>query len=334
MRPVRDDVGFCWRAVEMDSLVSFLARNDTTGPGSGAGVIMGGISPHDDYLYAGAVYYPLFKRIRAREIVIFGLTHGSVRKEVRGLENVLVLDEFDMWQGPYGPVAVSPLRSVLRQKLAPSDYVISNKAHTLEHSVEALIPFCQYFNREALITPILVGAMDPLRMEEVSSRFAEVIVSYMADRRLRPGEDIVVLISNDANHYGPDFHNTAYGVDENGHRLATENDRRIVTTYLEGTLERAKIHDLAGEIRWDTTTASGTTLWCGRYPVVFGMLTLVKTSEKLNKGRVTGSVFMYSDTWTGKVLPVQKTSMGLTAPYSLKHWVGFFSAGFVLGGVR
>jgi hypothetical protein len=30
------------------------------------------------------------------------------------------------------------------------------------------------------------------------------------------------------------------------------------------------------------------------------------------------------------VLPVKGTSMGITAPYSLKHWVGFLSAGFYM----
>ena len=43
---------------------------------------MAGISPHDDYLYAGRVYYPLFNKLRTREAVIFGVTHGAVRKEI------------------------------------------------------------------------------------------------------------------------------------------------------------------------------------------------------------------------------------------------------------
>ena len=46
--------------------------------------------------------------------------------------------------------------------------------------------------------------------------------------------------------------------------------------------------------------------------------------------KLTGKVFKYSDTWTEGVLPVKETKMGITAPYSLKHWVGFLSAGFYL----
>jgi hypothetical protein len=62
---------------------------------------------------------------------------------------------------------------------------------------------------------------------------------------------------------------------------------------------------------------------------VFGLLTINKVVDKIGK-KLTGKVFEYSDTWTEGVLPVKGTEMGITAPYSLKHWVGFFSAGFYL----
>jgi hypothetical protein len=62
---------------------------------------------------------------------------------------------------------------------------------------------------------------------------------------------------------------------------------------------------------------------------VLGLLTVNKVVAKSGK-ILTGELFNYSDTWTGGVLPVKGTEMGITAPYSLKHWVGFFSAGFYL----
>ena len=45
---------------------------------------------------------------------------------------------------------------------------------------------------------------------------------------------------------------------------------------------------------------------------------------------MTGKLFRYSDTYSEGVLPLKKAGFGITAPYSLKHWVGFFSAGFYL----
>jgi MEMO1 family protein len=47
-------------------------------------------------------------------------------------------------------------------------------------------------------------------------------------------------------------------------------------------------------------------------------------------GKLEGKVFKYSDSWTLKVLPLKGTHMGTTAPFSLKHWVGYLSAGFYL----
>jgi len=293
-------------------------------------VLIGGISPHDDYLYAGSVYYPLFKNLRAKEFVIFGLTHGSVRREMNNPQDVLILDEFDRWQGPYGPVAPAPLREVLKRGLSKSDFLVSNRAQTLEHSIEALIPYLQYYNREASITPIMVSSMELPRMEELSDRLAELLATYIAERKLKLGEEIAFLISTDANHYGADFNNTPFGDDEAAHRKASENDRRIAASYLNGVFSRETIYRLSDEIRWDSTGRSGRPLWCGRYPVSFGLLSVSKTLEKLHAGRLSGVLLKYSDTWTGKVLPFQSSHMGLTAPFSLKHWVGFFSAGLTL----
>lgn len=45
---------------------------------------------------------------------------------------------------------------------------------------------------------------------------------------------------------------------------------------------------------------------------------------------VDGILLKYSDTYDGGVLPLAGTGMGTTAPFSLKHWVGFFSAALVL----
>jgi MEMO1 family protein len=326
-RPVRDDVGFSWRAGDMDSLMAYLSRNAGREPEAGGGLLIGGISPHDDYLYAGPTYYPLFKNLRTKEVVIIGLVHGTVRKEMNNPHDVLIFDEYERWPGPYGPVLPSPLREFLKARLPKADFMVSNKAHDLEHSIEALIPFMQYHNRDVRITPIMVSTMDLPRMEELGNRLAELFAAYIAEKKLKLGEDIAFLISTDANHYGADFNNTSFGDDEAAHRKATENDRRIADTYLNGEISAEKTKRLADEIRWDSTGQSGRPLWCGRYPVAFGLMTIAKTVDLLHAGSVNGVLLKYSDTWTGGVLPLRGTHMGLTAPFSLKHWVGFFSAG-------
>jgi len=68
-------------------------------------------------------------------------------------------------------------------------------------------------------------------------------------------------------------------------------------------------------------------VWEVRYCI--WLLTVNNIVNDVGK-KLNGKVFKYSDTWTGGVLPVKGTMMGITASYSLRHWVGFFSAGFYL----
>ncbi|MCW8809772.1 MAG: MEMO1 family protein, partial [Ignavibacteriaceae bacterium] len=98
VRPVRDDVGYCWQSDRFDLFVRWLDENCPDEKFKSENLIAG-ISPHDDYLYAGKVYYPLYKLINAKEVVIFGVTHGTVRKEINDPKNILILDEFEKWKG-------------------------------------------------------------------------------------------------------------------------------------------------------------------------------------------------------------------------------------------
>lgn len=329
IRPVRDDVGFCWTSGEMDNLITYLGSLKENGKDSETEGLIGGISPHDDYLYAGNVYYPLFKSLKTKEVVIFGVTHGTVRREIGDPQGVLLLDEFKFWQGPYNRVSISPLREVIKSKLNPEYFKVDNKAHTLEHSIEALVPFIQHFNPDVKITPVMVTAMPYESMDKISGELAGIIADYMKENGLKPGKDIAFLISSDANHYGKDFNNAPYGEDENAHRTGTERDRSIAKEYLNGPINKAGIEKLNDVFTSGPDPQKIIPLWCGRYSIPFGMLTLYKTLEKLNMG-LSGKYLRSSDSWTEGVMPVKRNSLGLTAPFSLKHWVGYVSAGFYL----
>ncbi len=329
IRPIRDNVGFCWNAEEMNNFIKFLSRNGES-KNYDPDKLVAGISVHDDYLYAGKVYYPLYKIIKTKEVVIFGVTHGTVRKEMGNLSKVLILDEFDKWQGPYGDVGISPLRELIKSRLPKDGFIVSNKAHTIEHSIEALIPFLQYYNRSIKITPIMVTQMSYGRMDSVSSDLSKIIAEYVKSKNLKVGKDIFFLISTDANHYGEDFDNSPYGMDAAAHKLGTDNDRRILHTFLEGMIGPAQIKNLTKEIWPGEDKQKIVPLWCGRYPIPFGLMTISKTVNKLNLGTLHGKVFKYSDTFTEKVLPFKKSSMGITAVFSYKHWCGWFTEGIYL----
>ena len=328
VRPVRDDVGFCWQLPQMRRLMHLLAaaeRQDFPTRN-----LVAGISPHDDYLYASRVYYPLFKKLRTREAVIFGVTHGTVRKEIGDPHNILLFDEYRSWSGLGREVAISPLREWLKKQLPKEDYVVSNQAHALEHSIEALVPFLQYRNPEIKITPIMVTAMPYEKMDELAEHLAAALADYIRANHLQPGRDIFFLISADANHYGRDFNNIPFGENEEAHAQGTEQDRRIASAAFNGRIDGQKILALTREL-WGTTFLDyRNTYWCGKYDIPFGLLAVSKTMEKVSGRGLRGQVFRYSDTYSEGVLPLKKAGFGITAPFSLKHWVGFFSAGFYL----
>jgi AmmeMemoRadiSam system protein B len=328
VRPVRDDVGFCWQRPQLQRLMNYLAASDHQ-PVPVRNLVAG-ISPHDDYLYAGRMYYPLFKNLRTREVVIFGVTHGTVRKEIGDPQNILLLDEYRSWSGLSREVAISPLREWIKSRLPKEDYAVNNRAHALEHSIEAMVPFLQYHNPEIKITPIMVTAMPFTRMAELAERLAAVLAGYIKQNNLHPGPDIFFLISADANHYGRDFNNIPFGEDEKAHRLGTAQDKRIAQAALAGTLNTQKIENLTKALWGATYQEYGNTYWCGKYDIPFGLLVISKTMQKTVGRQLNGKIYRYSDTYSEGVIPLKKAGFGITAPFSLKHWVGFFSAGFYL----
>jgi len=325
---VRDDVGFCWQRPQMERLMALLAVNEPEPPPMNG--VVAAISPHDDYLYAGRVYYPLFKNLRAKEAVIFGVTHGAVRKEIGDPQGILILDEYASWAGLGVTVAVSPLRERLKLGLARDDFIVSNRAHSLEHSIEALVPWLQFANPGIRITPIMVTAMPYDRMEELSGRLAGILSAYVEENHLQPGRDIVFLVSADANHYGRDFDNAPYGEDEQAHARGTSADRRIAAELVEGTLSGEKIAKLARELWGGTHLDPGNYYWCGKYDIPFGLLAILRTVRDTTGCNLRGELLVCSDTYSEGVLPMRRPGFGITAPFSPKHWVGFFSAAFWL----
>lgn len=329
VRPVLDDVGFCWQKDQVNRLMDYLKTLETETVDLPP--LVAGISPHDDYLYAGRIYYPLFSRVKTREVVIFGVTHGTVRKRIGDPREKLILDRYPYWTGPFRKVGVSGLREFLTEKPDRDFYLVDNGAHQWEHSIEAMIPFLQYFNPEIKITPIMVTGMDFNVMDRLAETLSTDIAAYMKTNNLELGKDIFFLISADANHYGKDFDNAVYGEDGPAHQKGTARDKEIAETCLSGPVTKEKIEELTRQLWGKTYADYKDTVWCGKYSIPFGMLTVLKTVEKVTgDGGLKGKVLRYSDTYTEGVLPLKDPGYGITAPFSFKHWVGFFSAAFYL----
>lgn len=322
-RPVRDDVGYCWTIECMDKLTKYIESNYKIEQINEA--IIAGIAPHDDYLYAGAVYYPLFRNIKAKEAVIFGVTHKAARDAINDANNVLIFDEFSVWRGLEQEIKISPLREYIKNHLDKSKYITSNKAHELEHSIEAEIPFLNYFNKDISIAPIMVTSMSYEKMDEIAYELAEIIIDYIKENQLELGKDIVFIISADANHYGRDFNNAPYGEDLAAHSKAVQQDIDWVNNYLINAVNERKINNLTEKLWGKSYKEYGNSYWCGKYSIPFGMLTIMKVVRGIRQSNLNGKLLKFSDTYSEGVIPVKKVGCGITAPFSLKHWVSFFS---------
>ncbi len=331
IRPIRDDIGFCWDKVQMDRFIDYFRSTDPQKDEKPLSNLIAGISPHDDILYAGPTYYPLYKQIKTKEVVIFGVTHGTVRKEIGDPQEKLIFDSYKYWKGPYNLVEISPLREYITSRLSTDTFIINNKAHDLEHSIEAQIPFLQHFNPNIRITPIMVTGMDFQKMDKIASQLASIIAAYIKENKLQLGKDIFFIMSADANHYGKDFNNTLYGEDEKAHQIAIDRDKKIADTCLTQVINPEKIQTLTTELWGQTYKDYKDTYWCGKYSIPFGMLSLLHIIKDIdNTNELTGTLLAFNDTYSSGVVPLTKTGCGITAVFSLKHWVSFLSTGFQL----
>ncbi|MCP5046166.1 MAG: AmmeMemoRadiSam system protein B [bacterium] len=336
VRPVRDDIGYCWDSRQLERFMDYLESTASTASTASTDsadlpTLVAGISPHDDYLYAGRIYYPLYKKITAPEVVVFGVTHGTVRKKLGDPHNKVIFETYSHWKGPYKDIEVSGLREYLKKNLPAEMVMVSNEAHRLEHSIEGMLPFLQHVSRDVKITPIMITGMPFEKMDALSKKLASTLAVYIKEKGLKLGKDIFFLVSADANHYGPDFDNTVFGEGVKAHEKGTKLDKDITGTLLSGPVVSSNIKRLTRLLWGNDFKGYGDTLWCGKYSVPFGLLTVNHLVKKLfSKKQLTGNVLLYSDTYSEGVVPLKKPGFGITAPFSLKHWVGFFSAGYYL----
>jgi len=110
------------------------------------------------------------------------------------------------------------------------------------------------------------------RMERVASALAPIIADYMKEKALVAGKDIAFLVSSDGNHYGRDFDNVPFGEGLPAWEKATALDRRLITDYLTGPLDAARIEGLTRSSGERPISTTGTPIGAASIPVPFGLL--------------------------------------------------------------
>jgi AmmeMemoRadiSam system protein B len=313
-----------------DSLENSHMRDQLTDDGIGPDVgWIAGICPHDDYLYAGRIYFDVMRNMRARQVILFGVAH---RARDFNVDNRLVFDSYAIWHGPYGPVPVSPLRQAIMGHLSPADFVVSDSLQKVEHSVEGLIPFLQYYSRNVEIVSILVPYMSWERLDELSRHLAQALSEIVSEGHLELGRDVAFLCSNDCVHYGDQGwggkNYAPFGADVEGYEKAVERDQNLIHKYVTGELQTHKLRDLFMELVDQNDVRTYRITWCGRFSVPLGLNSMVYLMQDLHRPPLTGHYLGYDTSVASGELPLRDLGLGTTAPSNLHHWVGYGAIGY------
>jgi len=324
IREVVDTIGFAQYDWQMDSIM-----NRLTLPISKNKTWRLAITPHDDYAYVGNLYPKVLNGIKAKTVILFGVAHKARNYN---LENKIVFDSFDSWSAPYGNIKISRLRNEIISKLPDSLRIVHDDMQSVEHSIEALIPFLQYYNREIEIVPILIPYMSFDKMQQIAEPFTEILSEIMLEKNLKWGEDMAIIISTDAVHYGDedwgDKNYAPYGTDSLGLIQARNHEMEIIHNCLVGDITENKIQKFVNYTVQESDYKEYKWTWCGRYSVPFGLLTAIELNKQINGNGISGEFIGYSNSIDHPVLKVDDLQMGTTAPANDHHWVGYAAVGY------
>lgn len=291
------------------------------------------IVPHDDYLYAGRVYRELIPLIKAKVVFLIGPLHRWRDFEIK---DKIVLENYKSWRTPTGEVKISKYRDLLLNGLSSSDFVLSNEAFDSEHSLEGPLYFLHYLNRDIQIVPILVTPMDFWRMIRLSEELVNVVGNFMAVEGINILEDVGIIISADAVHYGKDFNYTPYG--DGGceaYQKAVEEDINIVKNFISGSITERRVKAVFMKFQDLNAPEKANITWCGRFSIPFGMwfsYTLYRFLKKpwTKFDCLIGHPLCYSTSIGAPTLP-SKTGLKTTSPSNLYHFVGYPGVYYTFG---
>jgi AmmeMemoRadiSam system protein B len=324
IRPLKDTVGFAQYSWQMDSLISRINRMGwEEHPGLPWKFA---ICPHDDYTYVGKLYPELLQNIKAPNLILIGVAHKAAQLHI---EDSLVFDSYKYWKGPWNKIPVSPAREEIYSLLAGKFATVNDSLQKIEHSVEAMIPFLQYFNKNIAIVPILVPTMSPDRMEACGKALADAIRTVAKIHKWAWGTDFAIVVTTDAVHYGNQdwggIDRACFGCDEKGNIKAREHEAGIIDSCFTGELKPEKIKLFNNFTLKSENYRDYKWTWCGRYSVPVASY----TSYYLNENKpLSGELVGYSTSITSAHIPVDDIAMGRTAIATNCHWVGYASIGY------
>lgn len=333
VRHAVDSIGFAIHDWQMDSIIVRIKNlqadslKEYNNPGQHPWKVC--IVPHDDYSYVGYQYLNILAGVKAKTIIMFGVAHKARNFD---LKDKLIFDRFDYWQSAYGQTKVSDFRNKIMDELDESLYEVHDSMQMVEHSLEALLPFLQYFNSEIEIVPILVPYMSFIRMKEIAEPLANSIYSLLEEYQLELGKDVAIVITTDAVHYGDESwggkNYAPFGTDEKGTIDAVNFEHEIIKNCFIGELSLTGIEKFTEYTVQKEDHREYKWTWCGRYSVPFGLMTSLSLTELNKEGPLQGRFIGYSNSIDHARIIVEDLGMGTTAPANNRHWVGYASVGY------
>ncbi len=340
VRAQLDTVGFAVSPADMQDVLAASLAAESLPLLSAAPTVpacVAAILPHDDYLYAGRTAVHALPYLRAKRWIVFGVCHACRRVGVR---DKLLLDDSLSWRVAGREFAVDTgLRAALAAQLG-SIAEVSAERQAAEHSIEALLPWLGAAVDKPLFVPVLVSGMDLPSLRERAALFADALAAICRKRGWVPGRDIGILISADAVHYGCEGWGASggyapFGCDEAGHAAGRAQDVTLAEATLAGPLSDASVGAFA-RLVWDAASPDFQTkpyriTWCGLWSIPFGLTVAERLQADLGGAPLGGTLLRYGDSVSDGRLEVPGTRLGVTAPNTLGHWVGYATVVYLPG---
>lgn len=321
VRHLHDTIGFTKYNWQLDSIYNRLGIKDYKNSMQWKAAI----SPHDDYKYAGRLYYESLKGINSNTIILVGVAH---RARNFNLQDKIIFGDFTHWESPHGDLKVSDLNSEIIERLSKSSYLVHNDMQELEHSLEAIVPFLHRKNKNLEIIPILVPYINYKTIDRVSNDLSIVVSKILKEKNLEYGKDVAVVISNDAVHYGNEEWSgdlAPFGVDDEGTKKARALDMEIIEKCLVDEITNEKVKTFTEYTVQTNNYKEYKWVWCGRYSVPFGVSFANKLNQALHNKPLTGTFLDYESSIDHDLIKVEDLGMGTTAIATQNHWVAYAS---------
>lgn len=332
-----DRVGYCWTPEAVDRLVAHAEEREgerlaesaaRLALADGAG-LAAAIAPHDDYAYAQQVYAHVFPHVTARTVILVGVAHRA--RDYPETEGRIVFESYDAWVGPYGEVPVSALRDEWLAAIpAGQGVVVHDELHAVEHSLEALIPWLQHQRRDVEIVPLLVPSAAWPGLDHGAEWLADPLAHLLRSKGWALGHDVAIVISSDAVHYGDEGWGertfAEFGTDGAGYDNAVARDLELVEQHLAGVVAPPRLGQLHHALVADDVHEYRVP-WCGRFSIPFGLALAYYLNRNLKSPPLDAVLLRYGTTLDPGRSDPGVEGLGVTAPASLHHWVGFFAMG-------